>query len=67
MAIHDTHQEGRLGHVEVSMPPLLLHELCRLIPVPGALGFIKNHHALNRCVGVTQRLIPEMVDVLDKT
>ena len=67
VAVHVRHQELGLGLGEVGDTLLLAHEARRLFGCPRALSLVEDRHMLGRgAVGIQDRLVPKVVDVLDE-
>lgn len=67
VAVHVLDQELGLGVREVVDALALLHEVRGLGTVPGALGLVKDHDMVCGWPRVAQRLVAEVVDVLDES
>ena len=66
VTIHDAEQELGLRHRKSGLPTLLLHELRSLIDVPRTLSLIEYGDFFIRGGVRGERIIPEMMDVLDE-
>ena len=66
MAIHNADEELRLRHIEVRLTSFALHEGGGLLPIPGALSFVKHDYFLDRDIVIADVLISKVMDVLNK-
>src|SRR5579864_7350223 len=65
MPIHNTNEEFWLGHIEVVLSSLALHEASRLFTRPGALSFVKHNNFLKRNSVIADVVISKVMDILD--
>src|SRR6185295_15552946 len=67
MPIEAGDEEFWFGLVEVRAPLLALHEIDRLLEVPGPLGFIENSHVFDWwLLRIDKAFVAEVMDILDE-
>jgi hypothetical protein len=66
MPVEVRNQEFGLRRVESGDFLPALHEISRLIPIPGTLRFVEDYNVVKRWLRSTHTFIAEVVDILDE-
>src|SRR4029453_338935 len=67
VSVHVRNQKLRLGIRKARLPFFAQHKTRGLLQIPSALRFIEDHDVLNRWTRINQRVIAEVVNVLDES